>query len=204
MAPSLAGETNSQSPYPVNRSTLGAPRKAAQKGLADGIGLGLSGFGMESGNLVWTGPAALASNHLESIDFLGADLRGKDFSNTRFHNCELRGARLDWANLAGASLNHARLLSASLTNVHARGAAFKGANLRNGRLTFANLMGADMTGANLLQADLTGANLCGARCLWGDITKARFTGALYDEATLLPPGFRPEAEGMVRFDTGRA
>ena len=114
------------------------------------------------------------------------------------------GARFDWANLAGACLSHARLMTASLTHAHLRGAALKGANLRAARLTHANLMGADMTGANLWQADLSGANLCGATCLWGEISKACFAGALYDEATRLPPGFHPGAEGMICFDMPRA
>jgi uncharacterized protein YjbI with pentapeptide repeats len=95
-------------------------------------------------------------------------------------------------------------MTASLTHAHLRFAALKGANLRAARLTHANLMGADMTGANLWQADLSGANLCGAACLWGDLRKACFAGALYDEATRLPPGFHPGAEGMVRFDMPRA
>src|SRR5690606_29508306 len=103
-----------------------------------------------------------------------------------------------------ACLNHARLLNASMTHAHLRGALLRGANLRAARLAHANLVDADMTGANLWQADLSGANLCGAVCLWGDTSKARFAGALYDEATCLPPGFRPEAEGMIRFDMPRA
>ncbi|PKP83162.1 MAG: hypothetical protein CVT79_03735 [Alphaproteobacteria bacterium HGW-Alphaproteobacteria-18] len=151
-------------------------------------------------------PAGAAGDALriEGRDFHDADLRGQDFSGVRFHHCELRGARLDWANLAGACFNHARLLNTSMTHAHLRGASLKGANLRSAKLTQANLVDADMTGANLWQADLSGANLCGATCLWGDITKARFAGALYDNATRLPPGFRPEAEGMIRFDMPRA
>lgn len=141
---------------------------------------------------------------IEGRDFHGADLRGRDFAGVRFHNCELRGARLDWASLAGACLSHARLMQASLAHAHLRGAALRGANLRAAGLAHACLVEADMTGANLWQADLSGANLCGATCLWSETGKARFEGALYDSATRLPPGFRPEAEGMICFGIPRA
>lgn len=151
------------------------------------------------------GPSELRGTRIEQRNFLRSDLAGMDLAGTAFRNCELQAACLDWANLEGARLDYARLLSASLRRAHLRGASLRHACLKGADLSGASLIGADLTGANLRHARLSGANLCGAICLWNEAEGLDLTGALYDRASLLPPGLRPQECGMIRRTTaGRA
>ncbi len=150
-----------------------------------------------SDRVIDLGAGPLAGTRFTAHDFHAADLRNLDLSGVVFRDCELRGAYLDWANLEGADFAHERLLSASMRQAHLRGARMRNASMRGANLSGACLIEADMTGANLDAADLSGANLCGAICLWNGTERAKFKGAVYDARTLLPPGFRPEAMGMI-------
>lgn len=143
-------------------------------------------------------PSGLRGARIEQQNFLRSDLAGMDLAGTAFRNCELQAACLDWANLEGAHLDYARLLSATLRRAHLRGASLRHACLKGADLSGASLIGADLTGANLRHARLAGANLCGATCLWNEAEGLDLTGALYDGASLLPPGLRPQQCGMIR------
>ena len=117
-----------------------------------------------------------------------------DLSGARLENTELVGfdlarftlvnAHLTGASLAGTHLEGAYLVAADLT-----GASLAGAQLQGASLTGARLQGADLTGAQLQGADLTGAQLQGANLEWAqlqgaDLTEARLQGANLEWAQL--------------------
>ena len=87
----------------------------------------------------------------------------------------------------GANLRGANLYGADLRGANLRGADISGANLRG-----ANLRGADLRRANLRGADLRGADLRGAN-LYG----ANLRGAGGDRFTILPDGWKVDADGWV-------
>ena len=98
-----------------------------------------------------------------------------------------------WADLGDAMLYKAPLAEAQLI-----GANLQDANLRDARLWEADLKGADLRGADLRNAGLEGADLTGT-----DLRGADVQDALYDEYTVWPAGFDPDAAGavqMVLFD----
>ena len=115
----------------------------------------------------------------------------------------LRGIDLSWANLFGANLYNtnfrmanlrmASLWRTNLRNTNLSGANLYDANLHNANLREANLSGADLRGAYLRNANLREANLSGT-----DLRMTDLIGANYNERTILPEGFDPEEEGMVR------
>lgn len=110
----------------------------------------------------------------------------------------LEGAELSWAELArqdmeGVDLYWGRLLEANLEGANLRNADLRGADLTRANLRSANLEGADLGRDRVGGAtSLKGANLEGA-----NLRQARLEGASYDSRTTFPPGFSPEAMGMV-------
>ena len=105
-----------------------------------------------------------------------------------------------WADLGGAMLFKAPLAEAQLIGANLRNADLRDANLRDARLWEADLKGADLRGADLRNAGLEGADLTGT-----DLRGADVQDALYDEYTVWPAGFDPDAAGavqMVLFDSG--
>jgi uncharacterized protein YjbI with pentapeptide repeats len=160
---------------------------------------------IDSERVTQLGLAELRGASIQQQDFLRADLSGLDLSGAVFRDCELRAACLDWSNLSGARFDHARLMAATFRRAHLRGASLRYASLKGADLSEACLIQADLTGASLRRANLCGANLSGAICLWNDSDGLKLDGAEYDAATTLPPGFRPEAHGMIRrLAAGRA
>jgi 3',5'-cyclic AMP phosphodiesterase CpdA len=112
-----------------------------------------------------------------SMQLSGADLRGRDFSNssmqqanlegadltdTRFINTDLRGANLRKAILRGADLTNANLAGADLSDVDLSRALLPNTSLREARLTGASLYRANLLNADLRDAALDGADLTGA------------------------------------------
>lgn len=119
----------------------------------------------------------------------GADLAGKDLSESMFHGAVLKGANLRGAvlvridlqvsSLAGADLREANLENAHLfaidgQNAKLQKANLRGANLLDAKLQGADLTGADVTGARFLQANLSGATwIDGRRCADGSIGECK-------------------------------
>ena len=99
----------------------------------------------------------------------------------------LRGVELSGAYLSGMDLFGARLVAADL-----RGADLGAANLSSADLRKADLSGTNLLGADLSDAALGGANLRGANLIGADLS-----GATYDDLTLWPDDFDPQAAGAV-------
>jgi uncharacterized protein YjbI with pentapeptide repeats len=78
---------------------------------------------------------------------------------------------------------------------------FSGANLRMARLSHADLSFAILRGANLSDAQLQGADLRGTNLRDTNLSGARFNGAVCDQHTKWPPGFKPESEGIRKIVT---
>ena len=142
-------------------------------------------------------------------DFIGADLRGADFSlpeiNQRhgtgkflyglvqsrrrsinpsrfgldFHGADLSGARLNGANLKNANLSGAILKSTKLTQADLRVANFFEADLTEATLVEADLSNANLGSSNMHKANLGEANLRGAI-----LVQAKMDGAILTWADL--------------------
>jgi uncharacterized protein YjbI with pentapeptide repeats len=166
------------------------------------------------------GDRSLAGTRHEGGDFMfaelaGVDLTEADFYWAMFHNAILEGAILARCDLRGARFNEANLRHADLSGANCGldnlggstdfiKADLSGADLRN-----AKLGGADFSGALLIGTDFSGARFncvvpgCVARFNGANLTDARlgrtqFAGALYDNNTIFPNGFKPDAAGMAR------
>jgi uncharacterized protein YjbI with pentapeptide repeats len=165
------------------------------------------------------GDRSLAGTRHEGGDFMFAglaavDLTGADFYWAMFHNAILEGAILARCDLRGARFNETNLRHADLSGANCGldnlggstdfiNADLSGADLRN-----ANLGGADFSGALLIGADLSGARFTcvlpgrvtrfhGANLTDARLGRTQFAGALYDNNTVFPHGFKPDAAGLV-------
>lgn len=99
-------------------------------------------------------------------------------------------------------LAEANLAEANLAEFDMIGLSLSKANLQGANLTGADLSWADLNGANLRQADLTEAHLFEANlqfaCLEGAIlSRTNLSGAKYNEATIWPGDFDPQAVGAL-------
>ncbi len=99
----------------------------------------------------------------------------------------VRGVQLRGAILSGMDLFSANLVAADLRSADLAEANLSNADLGGADLTGANLRGADLSDANLGSADLRGAYLAGAD----------LSGTTYDDFTLWPDGFDPQAAGAI-------
>ena len=100
----------------------------------------------------------------------------------------VRGAQLRGACLSGVDLFGADLAAADL----------RGADLGQANLSGADLTAADLQGANLRGADLSDAKLGGANLKEVNLKGANLEGALYDNATIWPDDFDPEAAMTIK------
>ena len=147
-------------------------------------------------------------------DFIGADLRGSDFSlpeiNQRhgtgkflhglvqsrrrsidptrfgldFHGADLSGARLNEANLNYAYLSGAILRRTKLTQADLRGANLFEADLTEATLVEADLRNANLGSSNMHKANLGEANLRGAILVQAKMDEAILTWADLRKARL--------------------
>lgn len=160
--------------------------------------------------------ANLTESRLTRCDLARADLRQANLSGAELRDAILYGANLDGANLDQCDLRNALYDSATIwpqgvdgPNTGAigpaaqlRNAILSGMDLGSADLTETNLSRADLShaqlsGANLTQANLGGADLKGANLAQAELKGANLREARYDEHTLWPVGFEPEARGAV-------
>ena len=116
---------------------------------------------------------------------------------------DLSGAELRWAILIGVDFSKADFSKADLG-----GASFSNTNFSNANLIGANLIGVDLSEASLRRANLSEAslrranlrntNLSGADLRGVDLSEANFEKAKYNAQTILPAGFDPEEEEMIK------
>ena len=149
----------------------------------------LNGANLEGANLR---VANLAEANLEGANLKDANLEKANLEHANLGGANLAGANLRYADLYGANLQGANLDSANLRYAVLYSANLKGANLEGANLYYANLEYANLNGANLYYANLEYAKLQNA-----DLEGADLRGAFYNEETLWPEGFDPEAEGAV-------
>jgi uncharacterized protein YjbI with pentapeptide repeats len=129
--------------------------------------------------------------YADSVKILNwADLRQADLSGTDLSKADLSGANLYRADLSGANLYRADLRQANLSDAH-----LSGAYLPEADLCQANLLDADLRQANLLDADLREADLT-----WADLSEANLIGAKYNNDTIWPDGFDPQAHGAIKVE----
>ena len=111
-----------------------------------------------------------------------------------FHEADLGGANLAWANLGGAYFSDANLSNADLRGVNFGGANLSRANLSEAYLSGVNLGGAFLGGVNLSRANLSeaylgkaslrGANLDGASLVRANLERANLDGVDLVEVNL--------------------
>lgn len=127
--------------------------------------------------------SSLARVDARRADFRGATFRSAILREAKFHGAHLERVDFTGAHLGGADLSDAHLDDATLAESDLSGATLTRAVARRTRLSRANLTGARLQGADLAEAHLDGAVLTGAR---------------YDDATVWPAGFTPEAHGALK------
>lgn len=143
-----------------------------------GVRFDYARFDFSGLRLPWSAP--------ETIDLVGQNLAGKDFSDAHVHNFDFTEARLDGANFRDAYMSKT-FAGASLRDADLQGVELQTADLRNADLSGAKLEGADLRLSNLAGADLSTAGLDGTL----------LKGARYDCTTKLPAGVDPSARQMI-------
>lgn len=122
-----------------------------------GITLSLIVFGVAIA-LLWGTPIMTASADNYNKEFLvGADLSGRDLTDSSFTKANLRGSNLSHSNLQGVSF-----FGANLEDVNLEGADLSNATLDTARLTSANLTNAILEGAFAFNTKFDGAVIDGA------------------------------------------
>lgn len=140
------------------------------------------------------GFANLSDAILVGANLNSADLALSDLRNTTMMSTDLRNARLFKADLTGATILNLGLSGAMASG----GVDLSGADMIGAKLSGLNLSGANLSESKLSLADLSGARLLKADLSSADLTDAVLNGTLYDEFTLWPSGFDPEAVGAIK------
>jgi hypothetical protein len=154
-------------------------------------------------------------NH-SGADYSAADFSAVDFSQASLRDANLFDALLDAARFVDADMRNANLWNASITLADFTGADLSGATLRNMQGTFPIFVGADLSGtvmddtflqsADMRNVDFSGADLAEFTSQSTDFRGANLSSAiaidqhfeaLYDNSTLLPPGFDPVGAGWI-------
>ena len=150
---------------------------------------------------------------LSDADLSGADLSWTDFrvaklyrtglSEASLANATLSEANLIEANLRMANLEVADLRQANLSKADLSGARLCGTDLTEAKLSNAILAEADLSNTTLSHANLTGANLHhadlrGASLGTANLDNADLVAAMYNNDTIFPVDFDPEAAGMEK------
>jgi hypothetical protein len=120
---------------------------------------------------------------------IGLKMPNEDLQRAALQYTNLTGSDLQGSNLARAVLQGADLRTANLTDAILSHASLHEADLRGSILKRADLRHTDLTRARLERADLGGAQLEGSRMT-----------AFFDENTVWPDGFDPDAAGAIRVD----
>lgn len=154
----------------------------------------------------------LSPNELAQMDLQGADLQSTYLVEANMAESHLEWADLSKSELQGANLFQANLIGSILTEANLQGAnlaetILNGAILQNANLQGANLTRSDLNWVDFSQADLRQANLQQARLGWAKLTGAQLegadlAGARYNEHTIWPDGFSPEAAGCLNEGRG--
>jgi uncharacterized protein YjbI with pentapeptide repeats len=132
-------------------------------------------------------------SHLEGANFQQADLRGAHFFRANLDSANFTRAKAQRAYFGGAQLTSANFWEGSFVN-----AVFVNANLERAHLEYARLRNADFLEANLQNSTLhfadmksvllSGANLGGANLYSSRRLSAKsLSQALGNESTVLPP-----------------
>lgn len=163
------------------------------------------------------GPADLSRARLEGVDFRNQDLRhvifyhanlqGANFLRAKLQGCDFTEANLSQAslyearasgailfrtNLQGAELLRTDLSRAGMVEANFKEASLLGARLGRADIRFANLEGARVEGCDLSEVNLAGADLSGTV-----LTGTNLQGAVYNDETVWPQAFEPEAAGAT-------
>jgi uncharacterized protein YjbI with pentapeptide repeats len=160
-------------------------------------------------------PGVILTNaNLERSCLAGANLTGADLSRARLHRADLRGANLQQADLWEVDLSAADLRGANLRQCSMEAADLAGANLAGANLATAQWRlldesavrralvaveryesGIPLTDEEASLLDLYRHN---QSALVKEISRANFTGAIYDAATVWPADFDPITAGAIQ------
>jgi uncharacterized protein YjbI with pentapeptide repeats len=142
----------------------------------------------------------IPGDSLEGINLDGRDLHRVILDELNLTNASFVSAHLRGAFLYKGIFAHCDFSSSNLIVCHCKEANMQYANFQNSvayscdfskaDLRFANFQGSTINGAKFKEAMLQGAIM---ECL--GVEEAIWDGALYDEKTVWPDGFDPEAHG---------
>lgn len=146
--------------------------------------------------------------HLKSVELSmlrerAQEVEGPDFSDIKFVPSRRVPGRYSETFPTVINFQKVRLANANFESSHFPGANFMNAILVNASFRRTYLVDAQFIGAILPGADFAGANLTQANFAESDLSEVRnldratLTNAYYSRNTRFPPGFDPEAHGMV-------
>ena len=142
--------------------------------------------------------ADLSKVNLNRADLSRVILIQADLTEADLTEADLTGALLLHTNLIFADLKGGNLRGAILNDANLSGADLSGAVLSGAVLNRADLRGTNLSGANLGAASLSGADLGATGLSRADLGATSLNGATYDETTLWPKDFDPDAAGAVK------
>jgi uncharacterized protein YjbI with pentapeptide repeats len=131
--------------------------------------------------------------HLVGVQLHGLDLRKAKFDEANAKDANFGGSQLQEATFVGAKLQGAWLAGAKTADGTFANADLRGANVRNSKHLRVDFRGADLTGADFSWSDLSGADLSSA-----NLDKVVYAHTIFNEKTLLPPGFVAPKEMIWR------
>lgn len=168
--------------------------------------------GFDLANCELTG-AVLTDADLTGANLAGANITGADLSRANLQRANLRGALLINADLWEADLRCVDLHSADLSHATIEAANLAGANLCGAKLARAQwrlvdesairraigLAGQSAAGALLTEDEAILLTLYqrDPTSLYKEVSRANFTGALYDDATEWPADVDPVLAGAI-------
>ena len=136
------------------------------------------------------GYAVLSDANLQQANLFGADLTSTNLTGSNLGSANLKNAFMGGADLTGSNLTGANLTGATFSTYNAGGGltTYQLIDLTNTNFSNTILRDVSLIGLNLGSATLTGADLTGARYSLNISTVPD---------TMFPPGFDPDAAGMV-------
>ena len=123
----------------------------------------------------------------QRVQFEFSKLRYLDLNNVKFNNCSLKRA-----DLKASHFENSEFKNTNLTRAYARECKFNNCNFHNAKMKQINLSETRLKNCDFRNADLRGGILT-----FTTMENCNFNGALYDQLTIFPENFKPDANGMI-------
>jgi len=137
--------------------------------------------------------ADLSELSFKEVDMVKADLRNCNLTKAEFIECEL-----DEIDLSGSQCQETDFTVADMHHSLLESVTFVGSNFLKVDLDFSCCKNAVFENVDFEEVSFNQADLSGTVFKECRLEKTTFEGAKYDNGTVLPDGFNPEAYGMIK------